>query len=395
MVINELKLYPLKQRFIILLFVVDIFAWLLAGFSSYYIQYSRESMDLVCLFSLFIAGKGMTSRKCINLSTQYFIICLSIILIPIIIYGDVPFVAVVSKLCFAIAFVALKPNYKWVIYKIFLRVFTILLLLGIIEYTLLLAGINFTWTVVERSDPYQVLNQGLFILVPTYSVEGFARFMSLCEEPGSLGTICFFLLTTLEYKSNKREFLILLVAGLLSFSLGFYVLITMWTVIRSRTFGFSQIILGVLAVLFMVTYFSGFLEERIIERVSVNNIVTIDNRTDEESNKKLKEIASDHRLYIGMGNRNYYEWQGKAGSTSAGVKNFIFQYGLLGLLLLIIGFSMLVINVRGLNKFSLTVLIFLWICFYKSNTWNLPPLLVAVLSVSPAMYMEEFKKKKI
>ena len=387
MVLNELKHYPVRHRFVITLFVVDVFAWLLAGFSSYYLKYSRESLDLLCLFFLFVLGSGMASKKNVRISIKYLSVCLAIILIPLLFYGDMPFVAVVTKLCFAIAFISLKEEYKWAIYKIFIWTFTIIVFLGIIEYTLLLFGINFTWAVVERVDPHQILNQGIFILVPTYSVEGFARFMSLCEEPGGLGTICFFLLTTLDYKENKRTFLILLVAGLLSFSLGFYVLITMWTVVRSKTFGFSQMLLGVLAVLFVMTYFSGFLEERIVERVSGRDLVSIDNRTDDEANKKLKEISSDYRLYFGMGNRSFYNWQEKAGGTSAGVKNFIFQYGIIGLVLLIISFSITVIKIRGYNKFSLIIIAFFWICFYKSNIWNMPQILVALLSL-PQLHRE-------
>lgn len=381
MVLNELKCFSVGHRFVIALFVIDVFAWLLAGFSSYYIKYSKESMDLICLFSLIISGSGMISKKNFEISLRYMFVCLSIILIPIVFYGDVPFVTVITKLCFAFAFISLKNEYKWAIYKVFIRIFTVIVFLGIIEYTLLLFGIKFTWAVVERPDPYQVLNQGIFILVPTYSVEGFARFMSLCEEPGGLGTICFFLLTTLEYKDSKRTFLVLLLAGLLSFSLGFYVLITMWTVVRSRTLGFSQIILGVFAVIFLMTYFSGFVEERIVERVSGRDMASLDDRTDEIVDKKLKEISTDYRLYFGMGNRSFYNWQETAGGTSAGVKNFIFQYGIVGLVILIIGFSTTVIKIRGYNKFTLLIIAFFWICFYKSNIWNLPQILVALLSL--------------
>lgn len=385
MILEELKPYPLRYKVVVLLFVIDLFAWLLAGFSMYYIKYSREAMDIVCLLSLLTLGSGMTSVKNVKLSLQYLGVCLVIMFIPILIYGDTPFVQVITKLCFAVGFIALKPNFKMAIYKVFLKTFTVIVALGIAEYILLFFNINFTWAVVERADPYQVLNQGIFILIPTYSIEGFARFMSLCEEPGGLGTICFFLLTTLNYKENKKTYLILLVAGLISFSLGFYVLITMWTVANSRKLGFSQILLGVLAVAFLMTYFSGFVEERIVERVAGRSFAEIDNRTDDETTKKLIEISGDERLYVGMGNRNYYNWQTSAGGTSAGVKNFIFQYGIVGLVFLVVGFSIVIFRIRGFNKASILIVLFFWICFYKSNLWNVPQILVALLGYVPAL----------
>lgn len=385
MFFDEIKAAPLRYKIVIILFVLDLFAWLLAGFSMYYIRYCREAMDIICLFSLAIVGSGMVSIKYVKMALSYMMVCLAIMLIPIVAYGDAPFVQVITKLCFAIAFIALKPCYKVAVYKIFLKSFTIIVALGIVEFILLFFDISFTWAVVERADPYQMLNQGLFILIPTYSIEGYARFMSLCEEPGGLGTICFFLLTTLNFKDNKFTYLILLFAGLISFSLGFYVLITLWTIVNTRRLGFSQIILGALAVVLLITYFSGFVEERIVDRVVGRSVTEIDNRTDDAVTKKLIEISKDERLLWGMGNRNYYEWQTSVGGTSAGVKNFIFQYGILGLSLLIIGFSVLIFCIRGYNKASFILVLFFWICFYKSNLWNVPQILVAVLGFAPAI----------
>lgn len=395
MILNELKAYPLRYKFVIILFVIDLFAWLLAGFSMYYIKYSREAMDIICLFSLIIAGTGMISSKNVKLASGYLFACLVIILIPVVMYGDIPFVAVVSKLCFAVAFITLRLEIKNAIFKIFLKLFTIIVSLGIIEYVLLFFNINFTWAEVERMSPYQLLNQGIFILIPSYSIEAYARFMSLCEEPGDLGNICFFLLATINYKEYKKTYLILLFAGLISFSLGFYVLITLWILINSRKIGFSQIIVGIFAITFLLTYFSGFVEETIVERVAGRSIAEIDNRTNYEVSKKLVEISHDERIYIGMGNRNFYDWQEKIDGTSAGAKNFLFQYGVLGLSLLIVSFTTIVIKIRGYNKETLLILIFFWIAFYKSSLWNSPPILVALLGCMPMIEAQLNKRKKI
>lgn len=372
--------YPISQRIVIFLFVFDLFAWLVAPFSKYYVSHIEVYSDLACLASLIFLGNGICSGKNIEISVYYFFVCIAIIIIPVFLYGDTPFVAVLSKLIFAISFISLKARHKWTIYRVFVRILSIILFLGIIEWILYLFGLNFFWAIVERNG-VQPFYQGIFILMPTYSFEGYARFMSLCTEPGGLGTLCFFLLTTLDYHQYKKEFLVLLTAGLLSFSLGFYVLIGSWVLIQRRKFALSQYALSAIAVVLMLTLFGKFFEERIVERVSGRSFEQIDNRVDENVDRKFQEISKDSRIFIGMGNRTFYEWRDQVGGVSAGVKSFIMQYGLVGLMLLIIGFSSLIMKVRGINTNTIILLIFVWIAFYKSIIWNNPPLLLPLLTV--------------
>jgi chromate transport protein ChrA len=254
-------------------------------------------------------------------------------------------------------------------------------------------NINFFWATVDRADS-QFFNHGIFILIPTYSFEGYARFMSLCEEPGIMGTICFFFLATLDYHKNKKQFFVLLLAGLISFSLGFYVLIGLWALTQGRKLGMSNIALGAISVVLMLTLFGAFFQERIVERVTGVDIESIDNRTNAEVDAKLNEISKDYRLFLGMGNRQFYKWESKVEGVSAGVKNFVLQYGLVCLAILIISFSSLIINIRGKSKSSWIIILFVWISFYKSNTWNYSPILISLLTVPIATSALDSSTKK-
>lgn len=385
MEISNIKQYPANYRFVIAIFVIDIFAWLIAPFSKYYIIPNMEVYsDVLCMLSLITLGKGMSSAKNGIIARNYMVACLAIILIPIFFYGDLPFVNVLSKLIFAVSFISLKTKYRWAIYHIFVNLFSILLFLGIIEWVLLLFGINFLWATVARAG-IQEFYQGLFILVPHYYQFGDYRFMSICEEPGGLGTVCFFLLATLDFKKYKRQFLILLFAGLISFSLGFYVLTILWLLTQRRRMRFSQLVLGAIAVAVMMTMFGSFFEARIIERITGRDTIeSIDNRTNEQVDKKLQEISEDERIIIGIGNRTFYEWEAKVEGVSAGVKNFILQYGVLGFVIFFFSFSHLIIRIRGWGKYTVILLAFVWFAFYKSNTWNLPPVLLPLLCVPVA-----------
>lgn len=316
------------------------------------------------------------------MALKYLVSCVTIILIPIIFWENLPFVSVVSKLFFTLSFILLKVELKCAVYKLFLEFFVILLCLGIIEWLLLLFGVNFFWALVNRADMLD-FHQGLFILAPTYYSSGYARFMSLCEEPGNLGTICFFLIITLDFQRYKKQFLVLLLAGLITFSLGFYVLITLWVLTQIKKLKFYQIIIGFIAIIFMLTLFGDAFNDRIVERIlNKNNIEELDNRTNDQINNKLQEISYDYRLFVGMGNRNYYEWKGKMGGVSAGAKNFLLQYGALGLVVVIYSFSMLIIRVRGFNRQTLLLVFFVCLCFYKSDIWNYPPVILPLLTVS-------------
>ena len=387
MVAKAFNQYPVTKKIVMTIFIVDIFAWLIAPFSKYYIIPNMEVLlDILCFLSLITIGPVMISSKNRNIALRYMMACLAIIFLPIFFHGDLPFVSIISKLIFAISFISLKSEYKWVICSKFTNLFSFLLLFGIIEWVLLLFGINFFWGVVDRDGGSQEFYQGIFILVPTYSDYGlFYRFMSLCEEPGGLGTICFFLLATLDFQKSKKQFFILLLSGLISFSLGFYILIILWAITQNRRLKISQILLGIVVVVVMLTMFGDFFEARIIDRVTGDDIETIDNRTNDDVDKKLQEISKDSRIVFGMGNRTFYEWEAKVGGVSAGVKNFVIQYGLLGFIILLFSFSLLIIRIRGRSKETIILLVFVWITFYKSNTWNNPPVLLPLLSVPVVM----------
>ena len=269
---------PKNQKFVVFVFTLCVYSWFIAPFSKYYIANIEIFLSVLSLFVLSFFGRGMTTSIAIKQSIQYAVACLIIISIPIIAYGDYPFVSIISKFLFALAFIALKAEYKYVIYDFFINTFIILISLGLIEYVLLFVHINFFWEVVTRSGDMNFY-QGLFILVPTYFVNSSFRFMSLCEEPGTFATICFFILQSLDYKIDKYKYIILLISGIISFSLGFYVLIGLWVLIQLKSFRIFHLLLAVVVICLMMTFLGNFFQERIIDRIIGVDIEAIDNRT--------------------------------------------------------------------------------------------------------------------
>ena len=384
---------PMQKKIVVVAFVLCIYSWFLAPFSKYYISDIEIYFSIASLLLLTVCGQRMISRTNFNISFHYSLACFDIIFLPVLIYGEFPFVSVLAKLLFAAGFIALKNEYKLAIYDVFLSYFVILLFLGLIEFALLFVNVNFFWAIVNRGGAMDFY-QGIFILVPSYFVNGSFRFMSLCEEPGTLGTICFFFLITLDYNNNKFKYLILLFAGLVTFSLGYYVLLILWSAFHIRKIDFSKLLIA--SIVIFAVYFSlgSIFQDRIIDRISGRSVKEIDNRTNEAVDRKLQEVVDNGTIIYGLGNRSFYEWETKVSGVSAGAKNFILQYGIISLIILVISFSYVVFRVRGLNRHTILVILFFWISFYKSNMWNNPAILLALLAISTNMFRDKLIFKK-
>jgi len=201
-------------------------------------------------------------------------------------------------------------------------------------------------------------------------------------------------LITLDNNNNKFKYLILLFAGLVTFSLGYYVLLILWSAFHIRKIDFSKLLIA--SIVIFAVYFSlgSIFQDRIIDRISGRSIKEIDNRTNEAVDRKLQEVVDNGTIIYGLGNRSFYEWETKVSGVSAGAKNFILQYGIISLIILVISFSYVVFRVRGLNRHTILVILFFWISFYKSNMWNNPAILLALLAISTNMFRDKLIFKK-
>lgn len=390
--LERYRLLNIRQKIISIIFSACIFSWFLAPFSAYYVSNMEVYLSILSFAMLLLIGKGMINKYYMGISIKYSLSCLFIIAIPVFIYGDLPFVSIVAKLLFAFGFISLTSNMKWSIYELFGNFLIIILFFGIIEFSLSFLGIYYFWTTVYRDTT--LFYQGFFCLIPGSFFNGGYRFESLCEEPGLLGTVCFFFLITLDVKKHKFHYIIFLVAGILSFSLGFYVIMGMWLISKVRSFSFIGLIIAVASFLIVFQFFGSIFEERIVQRVTEkDSLSAVDNRTNDVVDSKFAEIYEDGRIYYGLGNRSFYEWQAKTGGVSAGAKNFILQYGLIGLVILVISFSFLILKVRGVKKETFLILAFVWISFYKSNMWNNPNVLLPLLCIQLPLATKLYRKK--
>ena len=211
--------------------------------------------------------------------------------------------------------------------------------------------------------------------INTYYTSIPARFMSICEEPGSVGSLAFFGIITIDKSKNKKQFYIFLVAGLLSLSLAFYLLGTLYFFLnyKMKDLSMGKLALMGISLVVLFTLFGDFISYRITDRLSdADNIQALDNRNSDEVDAKFSSYIGTPDAIFGLGHRTFYDWKKKTENVSVGFKEKIFMYGFFGVFLMITIFSVVYIKFHGANKKSYKILLLYWISFYQRSYWFEP-----------------------
>ena len=371
----------IKEKLILSLYVVSCMSCVISS-DSLYVFFSNVGIyivfSLVPIVALF--GQDMIEKNDQNILWGYISACFVFFVYVTLHDFEIPLVSTISYCIFTGCFVALKHQYReWIFIK-FVRVNAILLIAGIIEYILALQGIKFFWGAYER---YGVtFYQGIFMSIPSYFSFSSVRFMGLCNEPGYLGTLSFFVLITLDYSKYKKEYVVYLIAGLLSFSLAFYVLYSAWMLMKNIG-GIKNVkrLLPIAGIVILLSIpFGSYFEERIIDRVNNKDDITdVDNRTSDVVDKKFEKYITSSDAIFGLGERNFYNWKKQTGETCVGLKYVLFMEGIVGFTLMFLIFNLLFLKYNGYNRLSYKKLVFYWINFYQHAFWLNPPFVVLLL----------------
>lgn len=392
--LNNLKL---SKRFVICLFLIVPFVSLLSPFSIYYKPSHLDVyVNLLCIFVFFLNYTFLVERKYFSSVITYGLLSLFALFIPVVVYAEMPYVKLLYQLLYALCFALLKISYKYYIFKKFTRILSIVFLLGIIEYFLSAVGIRIILSEVIRENG-NLFFQLPFSLIPTIAtVTPAFRFMSICEEPGVVGTLCAFLLATVNRKKSPFEYYVFFVSGILSLSLAFYVLGVLYFLLNFKEYKLkpSFIVVTLFTGLAIYTLFYENINEFIVQRVTMQNVEEIDNRSSYEEKRKFEELSQSSKLFWGMGPRGYLEWAERSGAYGAGAKKFILQNGLLALIIVFFSFSKIIIDLNGLNKKTLMLLILIWASFYQRHDWNFAPniILFFTFSIELNKHLEVRKK---
>ena len=306
--------------------------------------------------------------------------------------------------CLMYAFCFLRISYELqvCIIKCFVWVLSILLICSIVEYTIyqttgwgIVLGHATRVTAVRETHFVNLV----FNLIGTDYGE--ARFRSIADEPGRIGTLCGMLLfLTGRVRSLRIPFIVFIISGIISFSLAFYALLVIYLITHIRVTLQKMIIgLAVLGATIYVAYdrFQEMIVMRIMANGEMEDVDEIDNRTTEAFDKYFNIAFENGQLWLGVGANNLpkqINMESRGGN--AGAKKWIFQYGFVALAFLFITFNKVFLRrLRRKPDFKdYGFLIAYWLSFYQRSD-VMPPFSIIVFMAIPIIDIIEYYDNQI
>lgn len=275
-------------------------------------------------------------------------------------------------------FIMLKEERKLKIFDAVIRVIAIIFTLSAAEYILYIL-LHYRLELFTTIDNNRTITQSLFNnFFEEYAI--IPRFMSLCEEPGTVGTLCGLLLYAVGKLSQyRKQYVIFWLCGLLSFSMAFYVLaaIHMLT-IKLKISKFILIL--VVMVFILYNYFGEYFNYLIIERWESGET---DNRVSDNVNKYIMSAWHDGSLWFG----NKASFLSSMGFY-AGVKALLVRHGILGVASLVMGYTFGFLNMAKIKNFDCYLfLIAFWASFYQREYIDRMEFLMVFFTMPAILYM--------
>lgn len=228
-------------------------------------------------------------------------------------------------------------------YKYFVILFAISLIPGMIIFVFNLFGIDFPYTLIK---PLNELKGGYYKCyyvavvyaanVTKYGSILFTRMCGIYDEPGVAGTICGLILI-IEKLDIKKSFAnkVLLIAGLLSFSMAFYILL-LFNILINKKFKLLAFIVVVLTILnfspFNKQY--GLFDKILFDRVKITNFkLSGDNRSSAQLDYAYNRFLKGDMITILTGKGQGYVKDHVDGGGSSSYKILILERGMIFFLL--------------------------------------------------------------
>lgn len=185
-----------------------------------------------------------------------------------------------------------------------------------------------------KGNDFTVMNNYIFFVTPEQGLSRY-RFYSVFDEPGVLGTLSSFVLFGNRYNFRSKKNIIIFVGALMTFSFAF-ILLTLLGVFWQTRKSFSKILKYIVFLSLSALILFYFLKDEpsfqnsVISRVT--NIFDPEtfSRTESSFNKQYEAFVNSTSVIWGKG-----EYATKQIGGAASYKIFIFQYGFVGLFMIL------------------------------------------------------------
>jgi len=304
-------------------------------------------------------------------------------------------------LIYAVFFLKISYELQVCIIKCFVWVLAILLICSIVEFAIYETtgwGVVLGQTTRDTGVKETYFVNLVFNLIGTNYGE--ARFQSIANEPGRIGTLCGMLLfLAWRVRSLRIPFVVFVISGILSFSLAFCVLLGIFLITHIRV-SLKKLLIGIVTIGAIIYVTFDRFEEMIIERIVINgemaDIEDLDNRTTEAFDKYFNIAFEKGQLWLGVGANNLpKEIDIESHGGNAGGKKWLFQYGLVALVFLFITLNK-VFLCRRRRKPDIKdygFLIAYWLSFYQRSDVMSPFSIIAFMAMPIIDIIEEYDNK--
>lgn len=248
--------------------------------------------------------------------------------------------------CFLMAIFLILPNEnKKNIFKYFLYIFSVSLIMGMFFSIINVIGIDIKADFIESISDIKInTNQhyrhyfGCVFREKTYYSPPYKLLCGMFDEPGTVGTISALLLSATQYNMKKYKInYILLIAGIMSMSIAFLVITFIYIIYYLvKIKKIKQLIFLIIMILisFMVIYTlrdNEILYEYIGNRIFGDYTLLHNNRTSEEFDVIYKQFLLSNNIFFGNGNNNPIF----NSVDAASYKVLIFNVGFLGFFMIV------------------------------------------------------------
>lgn len=336
--------------------------------------YTSSTME-VAAYVLFIASLWLNKYNIFRSDSSRDVIKTIILfviafVVPALIHVQTPFVTDVLQWISIILIVCMRNEYREMVLKYALTLFSIVLLVSIVEY--IIGYVTGYSHIIYKTNSGDIPFTQSFANLYRYGNLQY-RFSALASEPGELGATCGFILAFVPMnKKYLLHIIVSLIGGMLSLSLAFYLyaafILLFQSIKRELSIKYLVVVLSVLLGFF--TYFQDEIQSAIFSRVTETE--HIDNRSSHQVNHYITHIFESTDGIYGVGNKTAYAMQSGSGEGNAGLKWKLFQYGIVGCGSYFLAMLLLYRKHRNKNVSYLFGIIFFLMYFYSVGMWGVP-----------------------
>ncbi len=279
------------------------------------------------------------------------------------------------------SYILMTMENKKKIYTYLSYIIAISLLPSIIVYVCHQFNIELNWSYLKPMNPLKTASQcyykqyfGAVILTSPHSpqIQGLYRLCGMFDEPGVVGTLSALLLIgdRLQIKKNFRN-IVILIGGILSFSLAFYILILVYLGMLSLLDkNYKNVIIIMIFVILIGLFNTGVIENDFINNRLIQRMQLQDGRL-QGDNRTSRYYESQFEVFLESGFSNIIFGMGKGASIanpymagSSSWKNVVYDNGFVGFSLLIL-FLVIITLTFNRTKYGIMFLLIMLASIYQ------------------------------